>query len=255
MKRNLLIACALLCGGALSGSAQETLFELNFNNRNLLPAKAAGENRPIKPLTLDPAANFPAGVRNTAGFRLSDANTRNSETLTFTANRNMNFKQGTVSFYFKPEKWPDNKKKRFLHVYSPGKEPKGLLIYYFYVDEKGGYVSALRMENASAKEFVSVKIPAEEILKDTFQKIDVTWDGKKLTLYHNGDFQDEAELPAIFAEESAKPRSWGSLQILPVIISDGDDPQTRTVIDEIKIYDSALSADAIQKAYAQENGK
>ena len=255
MKQKTLAMLALLCGCGWFANAQELLFDLNFNNRNLLPSKAAGENKPIKPVTLAPAVNFPDGVGKTAGFCLSDDNVKNKETITFTANRNMNFKQGTVSFYFKPVKWPVNKKKRVLHVYSPGKEAEGLLIFYFFVDEKDNYVTAIRMLSQSGSEFVSVKIPAEEILKDAFQKIDVTWDEKKLTVYHNGDYQDEAALPGLFAEEAVKPRNWGSLQILPFFLSDGDDLQTRSIIDEVKIYDSPLSAEAVQKAYAQENGK
>ena len=138
---------------------------------------------------------------------------------------------------------------------AAGKEAEGLLIFYFFVDEKDNYVTAIRMLSQSGSEFVSVKIPAEEILKDAFQKIDVTWDEKKLTVYHNGDYQDEAALPGLFAEEAVKPRNWGSLQILPFFLSDGDDLQTRSIIDEVKIYDSPLSAEAVQKAYAQENGK
>ncbi|MGE4565637.1 MAG: hypothetical protein AB7F32_12250, partial [Victivallaceae bacterium] len=55
--------------------------------------------------------------------------------------------------------------------------------------------------------------------------------------------------PEFFAEEAAGPRDWTSLSILPVITADGDNPANRIILDELKIYNTALPESDIKAAY------
>lgn len=249
MKHITAILCTAIGISTLTMTAAEPVFELNFDAKNLKPAVAAGNKLPVSPLTVNPEANFPAGKKG-CGLMLSDDNAGKKETLTYAATKNFNFPAGTVSFWFNPKSIKPGSSARILHIYSPGKRAAGnVLIYYFFLDNKGNYNSQIMVtdkDKGTAR--AVVKIPAASIYED-FQKIDVTWDAKTLTLYHNGEKIESVEMPEFFAAEAAGPRDWTALSVLPVIAADGDNPANRIILDELKIYNTALPESDVKAAY------
>lgn len=249
MKRHIAILCTLIGVSSLTMTAAEPIFELNFDAKNLKPAVAAGNKLPLSSLTVNPETNFPAGKKG-CGLVLSDDNAAKKESLTYSSTKNFNFPAGTVSFWFNPKSIKPGSSARIMHIYSPGKRAAGnVLIYYFFIDNKGNYNSQIMVtdkDKGTAR--AVVKIPAASIYED-FQKIDVTWDAKTLTVYHNGEKIESTELPEFFTEEAAGPRDWTALSILPVIASDGDNPANRIILDELKIYNAALPETDIKAAY------
>lgn len=232
--------------------AADTTFEMNFDGQTLKPGKAAGDRSMGKAISVKKDANFVPGYNGKPAFVLSDANAEKKESIMFSAVKNVSFDKGSFSFWFKPIKTIEGKKSRFFHIYSPGAGNKGLIAYYFYCEPDGTYVSSIYVKDDAGDERAVVRIPAGDLSADKFQKIDVTYDDKLLSVYLNGELIEDADMPANFAGESVKPRDWSSFMVLPVILSDGDDWASRIALDDVKIYNQALSADDVSKNYQQD---
>ncbi len=242
MKLNFLISRAVHAGAFMLLFATllhgaEPIFHLSFDGKTLTADQARGEKKPIKPIELG-VENFIPGVSQGDAF----VRTR-QEWPTYTANQNVNFEEGTVSFWFKPINWIDGKPARFLHIYSPVKGTKDVLIFYFM---KRPTTRELEMRIFSqlgeTREMVSLIVPADAVNAASWQKVDLAWDERSAVLYFNGEKVEEKPMVASFAEQVKLPRDWSSLGVLPVITSDGDDWDVRTAIDDIVISKGMVSA-------------
>lgn len=240
-KTTILITALLPC--VMMG--EEVIFQLDFNNNNIRPVIAKGGKAIGKAVKLDNAKHFPDGFIG-KGFR-NDAK-ENPLEVTYSADRNFSFPQGTISFWCKTPNPATGKNQRMLHIYSPraGKE-SAVLIYTFFLSASGEFIC--RNELSETHENTVVRIPASEVDADKFFKVDVTWNGKLLSVYKNGELQEDTDLPEAYVKEAALPRGWSAFFVLHAFASLNDDPASGMIIDEIKCFDVAMDADAVRSAY------
>lgn len=219
--------CALLAFGS-SISFGETVFELDFPAKEFKPvSKQMGLADKIDVS----AENFIAGPDDKFAFQLSDDNARKKQTPNFSAGTGFPYLNGSVELTFKVTKQEPDSKVRLLHVFSPSKDGKSLLIYYFFVNEKGGFTTIVQCRNKHYK----LNLPARLLSKTAFNTVKVAWDGKTMTVYHNGEKYEDAPLPAEYAEDAAKPRDWSTYGLLQMVIPDGDNWGNRVAIAGIKV--------------------
>ena len=102
------------------------------------------------------------------------------------------------------------------------------------------------------KDVAEVTIPGDSIAKDAWQKIDVVWNAKTLTIYRNGEKVDEKPMFEAFAALVQAPRDWTGFYVLPVYTSDGDDWAVKTAMDNITVYKNALADKEIKENYGKD---
>ncbi|MEI8246071.1 MAG: LamG domain-containing protein [Lentisphaerota bacterium] len=244
MKKNLLLSATVLLASACY--AADVSFSLTFDGKTLNPESSQGDTKPIKALTLTDD-NFVKGLNNKEAFVLTK-----QESPGYTANGIVNFGESTVSFWFKPVNWIQDKPARFLHIFSPSQDKKSLLIYYFYKNAEGDIAMKIVGSNDARKDVAEVTIPGDSIAKDAWQKIDVVWNAKTLTIYRNGEKVDEKPMFDAFAALAQAPRDWTGFYVLPVYTSDGDDWNVKTAMDNITVYKNALTDKEIKENYSKD---
>lgn len=241
MKKINLVSGVLLLTSACF--AADMSFSLTFDGKTVNPETTQGEPNPVKKLKLSDE-NFVKGFNNKEAFVLTG-----QETPGYTANRIVNFGESTVSFWFKPVNWTQDKPARFLHIYSPSKDGKNLLIYYFLKNSSSNIIVKIVCNSNGSSSVAEVTVPGDSVAQDVWQKIDVTWNAKTLTIYRNGEKVDEKPMPDAFAAVAQSPRNWTGFNVLPVFIADGDSWDIKTAIDNIAIYKSALTDKEIKENY------
>lgn len=233
---------ALLCCSAYVFGAEIT-FSLPFDGKDINAVQSKNERTPIKAIPFG-EENFIAGFNGKTALR-----TTGGEALTFSASRNVYIPEGSVSFWFMPEKWLTDKSARFLHIYIPGKN-KELAIFYFQKKRTSGDLLFRIVVSAGDKKTdVQTVIPASYIKAGTWQQIVCTWDAGYARIYLNGAKADEKAMPSDFAAIAGFDPGWGSIAILPVIVSDGDDAQVRTAIDDVTVLKGALTEDEVKQRF------
>lgn len=245
MKRFFTLVCVLLFTSICYSA--EVSFLLSFDGKTINPEIAKGVKVPLKDVLLN-NESFIKGFNNGDAYVLTG-----KENPTYAANNNLNYAEGTVSFWFKPINWPAGKSARFLHVYSPEKGSGSLIIFYFFKHRYSeDIIARIYTVAGTEKNEAVVKIPGKEISRSTWQKVDVAWDQKKLNIYLNGKMHDEKPMPPSFALLANKPRDWSSIGVTPVIVADGDDWDVKTAVDDIVICKNALSAQEINDKYQKD---
>jgi hypothetical protein len=241
MKKINLVSGVLLLTSACF--AADMSFSLTFDGKTVNPELPL-TNKPVKALTLNDD-NFVKGFNNKDAFVLT-----NQANPTYTANSIVNFGESTVSFWFKPVNWMQDKPARFLHIYSPSKDKKSLLIYYFL--KKSGsndIIAKISGSSSGVSNVTEVTIPGDSIAQDAWQKIDIAWNTKTLTIYRNGEKICENPMFEAFTELIKEARDWTGFGVLPVFISDGDSWDIKTAIDNVAVYKSALTGKEIKESY------
>ncbi len=220
------LICALFAAG-ISFCYGETVLKLEFPNKEFKP-----ETEKMKRTgKIDIGAeNMVEGPDGKFAFVLSSANVEKKQTPKFSA-RYFPYRAGSVELTFKVIKQLPKSKVRLAHVFSPAKNDGSLLIYYFFVNENNGFSSMIQCRKKQYK----VNIPSHLIKKNIFNTVKVAWDRNKMTVFLNGNKYEDAVLPEEYAEEAAKPRSWSTFSLLPVIVADGDNWENCAAISAVKV--------------------
>ncbi|MBN8219263.1 MAG: hypothetical protein J0L75_21665, partial [Spirochaetes bacterium] len=222
----------------------ETTFSLSFDGKTLVPEQALGSKTPPK--------NLIAGVDSfVPGWNGKDAFLpKGPENLLFSADRNIPWAEGTVSFYFKPVHWPKEKPARLLHLYGPGKDPKQYVIFFFYKPkDREDILTRIYTASETGKNTVVLTIPGASLKSGAWQRYDLAWNASLARVYLEGELVEEKSMTAEFAALAQAPRSWCSLMVAPVIASEGDDWAVKTAIDDLEIRRGALNGSDIKASF------
>ena len=169
---------------------------------------------------------------------------KGSERITWSANKNFNPQQGTVSFWISPRKWNYNKKG--LASFFETRFGK----YLFAIYEENNYGTFSFVICTYSPKYTEIgqvrfRMPAKNWQMGVWHKIDAVWNNKMMLIYLDGvpavkkpcNFSKAADFPA------TGPGRW-------MILGWGKKGmEDETAFDDLKIYNRVLTAAEIKSEY------
>ena len=157
----------------------------------------------------------------------------------FEGKNNIKTEQGTVSLWVQPVDWNGTDKNFhiFFEAQNPGMKNR-FLIYKFYNSDK------LLFLFGPDKTWNIAKTSIKDWKSDEWYFIACTWDKENLNLYVNGELVSSEKF-----KEFPQGGALDTLGIGGLRPKDWENASGKTLIDEVEIYDAALSAKDIFKRW------
>jgi len=239
-----LAASLLLCLTAPAGPKvpKGLLFHASFDHLTTKADFAAGDPE----CTLDANLDF----RSAEGVIGAGLLQEPGERCTYRLPGNLDTSRGSYSIWVKPLSW-DGHDKKFRHFLTVTGVPKYVMLLYLYPIGDEAVVNYIRL-NAKTPEDATWRAgaPVDFLKRNEWTHMVSTWNGSEVRLYANGKRVGEglvaAPLPkadtgvfTVCAIEFWKHAQWS-------------DPQEKTICDEVRVFDHALSDDEVLDLYAAE---
>jgi len=209
----------------------------------------------------DPKSTFTSNLelRSQEGVRGAGLLQEKSERCTYQIAGNLDTSQGTYSVWVKPLNWNGHSKKfRHFLVVSADRKPWDGMAATTYTMLL--YLYPIGDENVSHYIRVNAKTPTDTTSRagapvDMFKQgewthLVSTWDAKELRLYANGQRVGEG-----LTSGTLPQLTEGTFTICPVQFWSGSqwaDPDERTICDEVRVFDRALTDDEVLDLYAMD---
>jgi len=206
MKKLSIAVLAVFAGVLCFG---DVTFELRFPQKELKPQGKS--TVAFKKFSCGPE-NFVPGPDGGFAFQLSDKNEQAKQHPGYNAVANVPFAKGSFEVCCKVSKRKPGTAVRLIHVYSPAKKTKDLLIYYCFINAGGDMMFMIQVK----KEQFKLRIPKREFDAGKFNTFKLTWNAEKMACYLNGTLIEDRPLPPEFAAVAAQERTWSNLEVLPV---------------------------------------
>lgn len=156
----------------------------------------------------------------------------------YSAEGNIDLKEGTVAFWVKPLDWNGNDK-YFHHFFEARGADSELIIYKYIESDKLFFLFGPR----SAQWTIAYSSVAEW-KPGEWHFVACSWKDRTMKLYVDGELTDTKDIGTLattpfasFFIGGAKPEQWGT------------NPQGKTLMDEVKIYGVALDAPKITEMW------
>lgn len=224
------------------------LFKAEFDNYSVRADYAAGQPDSVDfkgdlSLRMFPG---PAGKGNAVKLL-------SSEKISYMAAKNINPKQGTVSFWISPQKWDYNKKQMhtFFETYFG---PYVVTIFETDNYKRMTFVFAQQSPKYFEAGQVILPLPQKEWGKGRWHKIDATWNDKTMALYVDGVLGKTEYSYWRNPRNFDKPIDWPDLRLGQTMTlgwgtRHEDCKFEETAFDDLMIYDRALSPAEIKLNY------
>lgn len=242
-------AGAVLCiAAALSGAAEKEnglIFSADFDKLSAQAGFAAGksENGGIKS---DLSARKFSGVAGKGNAVCLKA----TERISWSAYKNFDPQQGTISFWIAPQKWEYTKKG--LTTFFETRFGK----YYFGIYEENRYGTFSFVICTYQPKYVEIgqvrfRMPAKDWQMGKWHKINAVWNDKMMALYLDGvPAKTYSKNPCTFSKPvqfpATAPGRWMQLGWGHKTLQDS------TAFDDFKIYNRVLSVAEIKEAYEKD---
>lgn len=209
--------------------------------------------------TGSPQSTFSASLelRSQDGVRGAGLLQRKGERCTYQVPGNLDTSQGTYSVWVKPLNW-DGHSGKFRHFLTVSADPKewngmgptsyAMLLYLYCVGDEA-VLNYIRTNADTATDATSRAGAPVDILKQgEWTHLVSTWDARLLRVYANGRKVGEGLTSGLLPKVTQ-----GTFTICPVEYWGGSqwsDPEERTVCDEVRLFDHALTEDEVLDLYA-----
>lgn len=227
------------------------LFYVSFDKLTTIPDFAAG----------DPTSTFTSNLelRSQEGVKGAGLLQEKGERCSYQIAGNFDTSQGTYSVWVKPLNWDGHsgKFRHFLVVSGDQKAWDGMgpttytmLLYLYCVGDEN--VSNYIRTNANTPTDATSRAgaPVDILKKGEWTHLVSTWDAKNLRIYANGKKVGEGLTSGVLPKLKD-----GTFTICPVMYWSGNqwaDPDERTICDEVRIFDHALTDDEVLDLYAMD---
>ncbi|MEI6499924.1 MAG: glycoside hydrolase domain-containing protein [Armatimonadota bacterium] len=209
----------------------------------------------------DPKSTFTANLelRSTEGIKGSGLLQLKGERCTYNLAGNLDTAQGTYSVWVKPLNWDGHsgKFRHFLVASGDQKEWDGMaatsytMLLYLYCVGDEAVLNLIQLNARTPQEATSrAGAPVDILKKGEWTHLVSTWDAKSVRIYANGKQVGEnltsGKLPKLTS---------GTFTVCPIEYwagSQWSDPEERTICDEVRIFDHALSEDEVLDLYAMD---
>lgn len=251
--RHLAVAILLLLLGAAAAFALPPgqLFYVSFDKLLTTADFAKG----------DPQSTFTANLelRSQEGVKGAGLLQEKGERCTYQIPGNLDTSQGTYSVWVKPLNWDGHsgKFRHFLVATGDSKTwdgmaatPYTMLLYLYCVGDEN--VSNYIRVNAGTPQDATSRAgaPVDILKKGEWTHLVSTWDAKNLCIYANGKKVGEGLTSGVLPKITK-----GTFTICPVLYWAGNqwgDPDERTICDEVRVFDHALTDDEVLDLYAMD---
>ncbi len=244
----------LVCWLCVSGIAAFALpsgqtFYVSFDKLITTAEVAAGDPRSTFATNLE--------LRSTEGIRGAGLLQLKGERCTYTIAGNLDTSQGTYSVWVKPLNWDGHsgKFRHFLAVNADQKDWNGMgptsyaMLLYLYCVGDEAVLNYIRTNADTPTDATSrAGAPVDILKKGEWTHLVSTWDARQLRVYADGKEVGEGLTSGVLPKVTA-----GTFTVCPVEYWGGSqwsDPEERTVCDEVRIFDHALTADEVLDLYA-----
>ncbi|MHB8997739.1 MAG: glycoside hydrolase domain-containing protein [Armatimonadota bacterium] len=209
----------------------------------------------------DPKSTFTSNLelRSQDGIKGAGLLQEKGERCTYKIAGNLDTSQGTYSVWVKPLNW-DGHSGKFRHfiVASAGEgtwdgmgpTPFAMLLYLYPIGDKN--VSNYIRTNANTPQDTTSRAgaPVDMFKQGEWTHLVSTWDAKNLRIFANGKKVGEGLTSGILPKLSG-----GTFTICPVQWWAGNqwgDPDERTICDEVRLFDHALTEEEVLDLYAMD---
>lgn len=250
MKNKLGIAGALLLTAVLGAAEVKPVFHAPFDldfRADVPSGKVEGKHS--MPITMETLSMLlhPGVKGNAAKIGTQVTSSGTDASLIQYPGSVLNTKQGTVSFWMKPVDW-DFKDTKF-HVFCEARGDNSWLVLYKYKDAHELYFLFGRMKSAdSGNGFVIVEAPAVKWERGSFHHVTATWDEQNIRIYTDGILQAAVKIPA-----AKRPEKFDTFCAGPYTPNAWPNPQGDTLLDDLRVYDRALTGSEVEELYASYN--
>lgn len=209
----------------------------------------------------NPQSSFTANLelRSQEGVKGAGLLQEKGERCTYDLAGNLDTSQGTYSVWVKPLNW-DGHSGKFRHflVVSAGDgewdgmkaTPFAMLLYLYPIGDKA-VLHYLRTNANTPQDATSrAGAPVDILKKGEWTHLVSTWDAKSLRLYANGKLVGEG-----LTSGTLPKLPKGTFTLCPVLWWAGNqwgDPDERTICDEVRLFNRALTADEVLDLYAMD---
>ncbi|MHB8972203.1 MAG: glycoside hydrolase domain-containing protein [Pirellulaceae bacterium] len=242
--RLLLCTCLLLTFSCATASAQPQgqLFYVSFDRLLTTADFAAGSSTSTFTANLE--------LRSQEGIKGAGLLQEPSERCSYKIPGNFDTSQGTFSVWVKPLNWDGHAKKFYHFLTVDGGAAYRMLLYLYPVGDEN--VSHYIQTNAETpQEAISRAGAPVDILKlGEWTHLVSTWDARELRLYANGKKIGEG-----LTAGTLPKLTEGEFTVCPVQYWSGSqwsDPDERTICDEVRVFDHALTDDEVLDLYAMD---
>jgi hypothetical protein len=236
-----LVALLLSCTAACALPPGQ-LFYVSFDKLLTTADFAAGS----------PASTFTANLelRSQEGIKGAGLLQEKGERCSYQIAGNFDTSQGTYSVWVKPLNW-DGRADKFHHfIVVDGGQAYRMLLYLYPIGDRN--VSHYLQTNAKTpQEAVSrVGAPVDILKQGEWTHLVSTWDARELRLYANGKRVGEG-----LTSGTLPKLTEGTFTICPVQYwqhPQWSDPDERTLCDEVRVFDRALTDDEVLDLHAMD---
>lgn len=186
------------------------------------------------------AEQRPGGISGRAFLAGRSADGKNAYSVRYAPLGGLSPDAGTVMFWVAPQNWSGGDK-RFHLFFSASGEKQQMIIYKYHTGEK------ILFYYKSGDRITALEYKISDWREKEFHHIAAAWNGSEISLYVDGVFR-QGKLLAQKASNPFTAFTVGSL-------NEWSNDSGKTLIDELKLYDSYLGADEIAKEFARFSGR
>lgn len=240
--RKYVAVAAVMCSSLVMAGVDTNrgiMFKLDFDKPRYEASIAKGNPRPISSID---------GINSSAGLFGNGVTLSNTQALQYAATDNLDFKQGTVSFWLKRGDWDINTSDANIFFYAQAGKQR-IMFYKFF--------SSLRFLVKSANNIAQMPF----VNNNTFPagkwtKIDLVWNPNEIKFYLNGKINDDAQIQPVKLDDQpttaegnayflfGRPQTPEFKQSFVPF-----QPQASNEYDDVVIYNRCLSSREIKQNY------
>ncbi|HUS80241.1 MAG TPA: LamG domain-containing protein, partial [Armatimonadota bacterium] len=248
MRKSLIFTAALAAAMLLSGGCgalaipEGLLFYASFDHLTTNADFAAGDPK----CTLDAKLDF----RSAEGIIGNGLMQEPGERCSYQVPGNLDTSRGSFSIWVKPLSW-DGHSGKFRHfVVITGVENYRMLLYLYPIGDEA-VINYIQVNPKTPEEAIwRAGAPVDILQKDQWTHLVSTWDGQAVRLYANGRRVGEGLVASPLPKADT-----GVFTICPIEFwkhPQWSDPDEKTICDEVRVFDHALSDDEVLDLYASE---
>jgi len=230
MKNRILLAAALLPVYAAVADEPGLVFYAPFDKHRVDAVVAKGS----------PDSSFKQSIelRNFPGVKGGALMLEDGERCEYDLQGNLNPRQGAITCWFKPVNW-DGSDRLFHHLIciNDKKTPTSWYIYKYTYPRHLNFYVARGSGNDQIRTYCGTSM--EKWTRDQWHHVAVTWNAEEMRLYADGRPEGRQRVPEGFFPDKVD----GVLSVSPVHYwkNKWSSPESRTLIDEVRVYDRVLS--------------
>ena len=236
------MALCFAVGSTALGGPDGLLFHASFDHQTTDAGFAAGDKRCSLDANLD--------LRSAQGIIGMGLLQEPGERCSYAVPGNLDTSRGSFCVWVKPLSW-EGRSKKFRHFLTvTGVKGYNMLLYLYPIGDEN-VANYIRVNARTPQEATwRAGAPVDILKRNEWTHLVSTWDSKAVRLYANGKRVGEGLVAA-----SIPKLGQGVFTVCPVEFwkhAQWSDPEEKTVCDEVRVYDHALSDDEVLELYASE---